>query len=123
MDGRHQLVNADSGEVIVPRLELATTFWQRFRGLQFRHALAADQGLMILPCRSIHTHWMRFAIDAAMLDADGIVLAILPAVTPWRIVRQVPRTRSILETNAGVLSKRVQVGNRTRIIGPSEMEM
>ena len=116
MNARQQLIDAESGEVIVAKLDVADRFWRRFVGLQFHRPLAPDEGLLLTPCRSIHTHWMRFAIDAAMLDGEGVVLAVLPELRPWRIGRQVKGTRSVLETNAGVLAKRLQVGVRTRVV-------
>lgn len=117
MAGRRQLIDPDSGDVIVADLELADTFWRRFRGLQFRKPLEADQGLLLTPCRSIHTHWMWFSIDAAMLDEEGAVLAVLSSVPPWRIVKRVKGTHSVLETAAGRLSG-LRVGSRTQVISP-----
>jgi len=113
--GQYQLIDADSREVIVAKLEVADSFWRRFRGLQWRPKLAANEGLLLTPCRSIHTHWMRFSIDAAMLDDDGVVLAVLPDLKPWRIAPRIDGTRSIVETPAGALAGRLSVGTRTRI--------
>ena len=108
----YQLIVAASGRVIVPRLRLATTFWQRFRGLQFCSPLAADEGLLLLPCRSIHTHWMRFSIDVAMIDRNGLVLKIRPAVSPWCAVAGPPGTRAIVETPAGRIATLAAAGDR-----------
>ena len=118
-----QLIDADSESVIIPRLELATSFWQRFRGLQLRAELPEDQGLLIKPCRSIHTHWMRFSIDVAMLDEDGLVLEVFSGVKPWRFVRQVRRTRSVLETSAGALEGQLQAGMHTRVVSKAEGDL
>lgn len=114
VDG-NRLINAQSGEVIIARLQLATTFWQRFRGLQLRSSIGPDEGLLLTPCRSIHTHWMRFAIDVAMLDRDGIVLSILSDLGPWRVAPRIQGTYSIVEAAAGTLARRLQVGERTAI--------
>ena len=116
MNMRHQLVDADSGEVIVAKLEVADTFWRRFRGLQFRRSLAPDEGLLLTPCRSIHTHWMRFAIDAAMLDENGIVLAVISFIPPWRFVKQIRGTRSVVESCAGILSEKLKPGTRLTVL-------
>lgn len=78
-----KLCRRATGDVLVANLELATTFSQRFWGLQFRSSLAADTGLLITPCNSIHTCWMRFTIDAIFLNTKGEVLAI-KRVAPWR---------------------------------------
>lgn len=113
---RQQLVDAETGEVILATVELANTFWRRFRGLQFRRPLPPDTGLLLTPCRSIHTHWMRFSIDMAMLDGDGTVLAIQVDVRPWSMPRSPSETRSILETTAGVLGDSIAVGSRLRVV-------
>ncbi len=112
---QHQLIDAETGRVVVARLQLADTFWRRFRGLQFRPPLATDEGLLLKPCRSIHTHWIRFAIDVAMLDEHGTVLAIQSNVTPWRIATSVKGTGAVLETAAGVLEEQLHVGLRTAV--------
>ncbi len=100
-----QLINSDLDEVIVPNLQLATTFWQRFRGLQLRRRLAADEGLLLTPCRSIHTHWMKFAIDVACLNSEGVVVQITRGVKPWHAVIGPPMTHAMLEATEGVLAQ------------------
>ena len=107
-----QLTDAQTGEVLVARLELAATFWQRLRGLLFRPALAPGEGLLIVPCRSIHTHWMRHAIDVALLDRDRVVLSVHRQVRPWRMLYGSRDTHAILETAGGQLPEGVQVGRR-----------
>ena len=115
MPGAHQLIDADTGDVVVPQLYLATTFWQRFRGLQFRRALAAEQGLLLTPCRSIHTHWMRFSIDVAMLDSAGVVIETHTAVPPWHILTGPMGTHSILESAAGMRIPHLRPGCRLKV--------
>ena len=74
-----RLINLSTSGVVVERLIFAATFWTRFRGLQFQKSLPSDEGLLIAPCRSIHTHWMRFAIDVAMLDRKRCCVAVASA--------------------------------------------
>ena len=75
-----------TGELVVARLEVADRFWSRLLGLQFRRSLPPDAGLLVKPCGSIHTCFLRFAIDAVFLDADGRVLAVRRNIKPWRFV-------------------------------------
>ena len=98
-----QLEIRDSGRIVVERLEVADRFWSRFCGLQFRRLLPPGHGILLAPCSSIHTMWMRFAIDAAMLDGTGRVLAVQTAVRPWRLVFAPHGTHAVLETSAGEL--------------------
>jgi uncharacterized protein len=98
-----QLEIRDSAAVVIERLTIADRFWSRFCGLQFRRPLPPGQGILLAPCASIHTMWMRFAIDAAMLDRTGKVLALHRAVRPWRILFAPRGTHAVLEASAGTL--------------------
>jgi uncharacterized membrane protein (UPF0127 family) len=113
-----QLCDADTGRVVIPRLELACTWWRRFVGLQFRRELHDDAGLLLVPCNSIHTCCVRFAIDVALLAADGKVLAVHRAVRPWRGVFPVKGARAVLETRANAM--RLQPNDCVTLCGPSE---
>ncbi len=104
-----QLEITASGTIAIERLEIADRFWSRFRGLQFCRPLPPGHGILLAPCNSIHTMWMRFAIDAAMLDRSGRVLAIHRAVRPWRLLFAPRDTHAVLEAFAGTL--RLSVGD------------
>ncbi|MBM3964931.1 MAG: DUF192 domain-containing protein [Planctomycetes bacterium] len=94
----------NTGTTIIPKLEIANTFFRRFVGLQLRSSLPSDSGIWISPCSSIHTCFMRFPIDVWMLDRNGIILHSKRNVYPWRIVVAPRGTHSIVETMAGTLS-------------------
>ena len=66
------------------RIATAASFWRRFIGLLGRAGMAPDEALLITPCNNIHTLFMRFAIDAVFLDRDGVIVAIVPQLRPWR---------------------------------------
>lgn len=100
-----QLVLRSSAEVVVPDLKIAATFWSRFRGLQFVNCLGAGKGQLIAPCRSVHTHWMRFPIDAVMLNERGVVLNVVKDLRPWRLCSGVPGTRFVLEVAGGTFTR------------------
>ena len=109
-----QLADRNTGKIIVPHLEIAATFWRRFWGLQFRASLAEGSGLLIVPCNSIHTFWMRFAIDVAFCDSSGVVLAVRENVRPWRATWPVPGAKMAVEFPAN--SSLMQVGQQVRLI-------
>jgi len=104
-----QLEAQGTGKVVVERLKIADGYWSRLCGLQFRRPLPPGHGLLIVPCASVHTMWMRFAIDAVMLDRFGTVLEVREAVSPWRIVWAPRGTHAVLEATAGNL--RIAVGD------------
>lgn len=63
---------------------LADTFLARFRGLMLAEALNEDQGLLITDCRSVHTSFLRYAIDLVYLDRTGAVVGCVSMLKPWR---------------------------------------
>lgn len=93
--------NATRGFVLGTRVRRADSFLRRLRGLMFRGELAAGEGLWIEPCNSVHTHFMRFAIDVLFLDAHGRVLHVMPAMKPWRHSPFVKGSKAVLELAAG----------------------
>ena len=60
------------------------------------------KGLHIVPCNSIHTFFMRIAIDALFLDRQLKVVKVLPAMPPWRMSSIYFGAHSVLELPAGV---------------------
>lgn len=105
-----QLIDARSGRLVVASLEVADTFWRRFRGLQWRPALPAGHGLLLVPCRSIHTACMRFAIDAVWLDRAATVLAVEQEIRPWSIRSAAPAAYAVLELPSA--TARLEPGDR-----------
>src|SRR5205823_4786866 len=69
-----RLIRADTGAVVVRTLEVADGLWSRFWGWQFGRSAAPGVGLLLVPCASVHTFFMRFAIDVLLLDRGGVVL-------------------------------------------------
>jgi uncharacterized membrane protein (UPF0127 family) len=87
----------------------------RLRGLMGRRALPADGGLLIKPAPSIHTFFMRFAIDAVFLDRELRVVGIEPGLRPWRIAGR-RGARAVLELPAGSAARRgMRAGELLRI--------
>lgn len=74
--------------------------WSRFRGLMGVKAIPGNWGLLINGCSSVHTFWMRFALDLIWLDRDHNVLAVNHNVRPCRMSWRRGAT-SVLEVSAG----------------------
>jgi uncharacterized membrane protein (UPF0127 family) len=78
-----RLETAD-GRVVCERLELADTFWTRFRGLMGRRSLSPGDGMLFRPGGSVHMFFMRFPLDVVFCDRELRVLAVRPRLQPWR---------------------------------------
>ena len=53
------------------------------RGLLGRPKLFPGDGIVMRPGWSIHTAFMRFPIDVMFVDADQVVLKVVPGLKPW----------------------------------------
>jgi len=101
-DGRMEVVNVTRGTVLATDLETADTGAKRNKGLLGRKSLNAGEGLWIVPCESVHTFFMQFAIDLVYLDRKHLVAKVRSGVRPWRISVCLS-AHSILELPSGTV--------------------
>ncbi len=86
-------------------VRVADNPYRRFRGLMGVRALPAGTGLLLSPCNSVHSWFMRFAIDVVFLDAGWRVVRVLPALRPWRFGPLVRGARHAVELPAGTAAQ------------------
>ena len=84
-NGIGALHTATSPRVVASSVELAVTRATRRRGLLGRDSLPQGHGLLIAPCTSIHTWFMRFPIDVIFVKRNGIVLQTRAAIPAWKM--------------------------------------
>ncbi len=96
--------------VIVERATIADSYWSRFWGLMGRRTLGEEEGLLIEPCSSIHTMFMRFAIDVIFLDKEHRVVKVA-TVPPFRAALG-RGSHAVLEIPAGTAQRNgLEVGD------------
>ena len=96
--------NISRNALLAEKCTHARTFFSRLLGLQFKKDLPSGYGLLITPCKSIHTFFMRFPIDAVFIDENNTVLRVLEGIKPWSVSKVVWNSRSVLELPGGVVS-------------------
>ena len=92
--------NQTRNTVLATAAEVADTSAKRRTGLLKHERLAPGDGLWIMPCESVHTFFMKFAIDLVYLDRQKRVRKVRHAVPPWRLSACLT-AHSILELPAG----------------------
>jgi uncharacterized protein len=106
------LLNERTGDLVASEVELASTRETRRKGLLGRAGLPAEAALVLTPCCSIHTAFMKFPIDVAFVDRDGRVIRFVRDLKPWNIALSL-RARAAIEFAAGSLRARdVRLGDR-----------
>ena len=105
MAGTWRLVSETTGKTVVAQLRIADCFGSRLVGLQFRRPLPSDAGLLLVPCNSVHTCFVRFPVDVVFLDDRGRVLAVRHDLRPWRLAFGPRKTHAALEMTTGAASR------------------
>lgn len=96
--------NVTKDKLLADRAEEARTFSQRLVGLMGKKELPFGAGLHIVPCNSIHTFFMRIAIDVLFLDRSLKVVKAFPALPPWRMSSIYFSAHSVLELPSGTVA-------------------
>jgi uncharacterized membrane protein (UPF0127 family) len=101
------------GGDVLASLEVATTRGARRKGLLGRDGI--DGALWLERTRWVHTLGMRFPIDVAYVDAEGVVLK-LTTMPRQRVGLPMPRARSVIEAQAGTFERwKLQCGDRLEV--------
>jgi len=98
---------------VLAAAEVAAGRRARRRGLRGRDAL--DGAFVLRPCRNVHTFGMRFTIDVAFCDRDGIVLKTR-CMRPWRVSPFVARAALAIEAPSGAFERwGLRVGDKVEV--------
>jgi uncharacterized protein len=101
---RWVLRNARHDRVLAHSIETAFDRQSRNRGLLGRQSLAEGSALILAPCNSIHTFFMKFSIDVAFVDRDGTIRRARSSVSPWRIQAAL-HASAVVELASGSLER------------------
>ena len=91
--------------MVCERCVIADRMFPRMKGLLGKRSLESGEGMLIRPAPSIHTFFMRFAIDVVFLSREGDVRRVAHNVRPWRI-RSCRGAYAVLELAAGDAERR-----------------
>jgi uncharacterized membrane protein (UPF0127 family) len=98
---------------VLAAAEVADSARARRRGLLGRDSF--DGALVLRPCRNVHTARMRFPIDVAFCDAEGVVLRVV-TLAPWRVSPYVRSAAFVIEAEAGAFDRwHLRVGDRVEL--------
>ena len=108
---RLRVANLTRQTLLASSMEVADTAARRNKGLLGRDRLNAGEGLWIIPCESVHTIGMRFAIDLVYLDRKTHIRKLVSEVLPWRLSGCL-WAHSVLELPAGTICEtRTRMGD------------
>ena len=106
------LMNARTSQAIAHDIELADTRETRRKGLLGRDGLDRRAALILRPCFSVHTAFMRFPIDVLFVDREGTVVKVVRNLGAWRIAGAFG-AHAAIEFSAGAIAEgTVEAGDR-----------
>jgi uncharacterized membrane protein (UPF0127 family) len=98
---------------VLAAAEVADSGRARRRGLLGRDSF--EGALVLRPCRNVHTARMRFAIDVAFCDPEGVVLRTV-SLPPWRVSPYVHKAAFAIEAQAGAFDRwQLRTGDRVEL--------
>ena len=77
--------NQTRNTVLAEYADVADTSAKRNTGLLKHTRLDPGQGMWIVPCKAVHSFWMKFPIDVVYMDRKKRVRAVRHRMAPWRM--------------------------------------
>lgn len=112
-----KIYNSTQNNLIADAVKVADNFFTRSIGLLLKKTVSQDEALIIKPCCSIHTFFMRFEIDVLFVNKQNEIVALYENVKPWRILPIHLRSDYVIELCAGQISdKNIQKGDTINIL-------
>ncbi|NLL20426.1 MAG: DUF192 domain-containing protein [Firmicutes bacterium] len=99
-----EVYNKTQKKIILDEAEIADRFFLRLKGLLGRRGLMPRKGIIIMPCRSVHTLGMLFPIDLAFVNGDRQICYLIEAMKPNRISPVVKEACCVIEAPAGTFN-------------------
>ena len=107
-----KIYNSSKNNLIAGDVKLADNLFSRTIGLLSKKSLSEGEGLVIKPCCSIHTFFMRFEIDVLFVNKKNEIIALYENVKPWRILPIHLTSHYVIELPARTITaKEVEKGD------------
>lgn len=99
-----KIYNSSKNNLIADDVKLANSFLLRTLGLIPKDSISLNEGLIIKPCCSIHTFFMKFNIDVLFVNQQNQIIALYEKVKPYRVLPIHPMASYVIELASGVIS-------------------
>jgi uncharacterized membrane protein (UPF0127 family) len=102
-----RVFNATCEKILCENCAIADNPFTRIRGLLGRSSLEESEGLLIVPCSSIHMFGVKFALDVIFISRENIVVDFVEDIAPGKMYiakKEIGKAHSALEITPGTIS-------------------
>ncbi len=111
-----RIVNKTKSSILSEEVIIADTPFKRIKGLLGKKELRKGQALVLRPCNSIHTFFMRFPIDVLFVDKDNRVIKTISCLKPFKLTAIYFNAAFAIELPSGTIqSFSIQKGDTLQI--------
>jgi uncharacterized membrane protein (UPF0127 family) len=112
-----KIINKTKNTVLAEDAVAADTVFSRLKGLLGRKAFIKGEALIITPCNSIHTFFMRFPIDVLFVDKNNKIVKVLAQLSPFRFSKLYWKSKTVVELPSGKInSTQTQYGDSLQLL-------
>ena len=111
-----RVFNATREKILCEKCAIADNPFTRIRGLLGRSTLAGNEGLLIIPCPSIHMFGMKFSLDVIFISRENIVVDFVENIAPGKTYvakKEIGKAHAALEVAPGIIAAtKTQCGDK-----------
>lgn len=111
-----QVYNITQNSIMLQEAEVANSFFKRLKGLLLRKTLPPGEGLVIKPCKAVHTLFMFFPIDVCFVNKEGHICFVIERMRPFRLSPCIKEAVLVIEAPSGTLRKaKCETGDKLQL--------
>lgn len=102
-----RVLNQNRETIVCVQCAVADNPFTRIRGLLGKKTLPAGEGLLIVPCSSVHMFGMKFALDVLFLTRENVVADFVENLAPGKLYvarRDFGKAHAALEVATGTVA-------------------
>jgi uncharacterized membrane protein (UPF0127 family) len=92
-----RIFNQTKNVLLADEAITADSVFKRLKGLLGRKEFKKGEALILQPCKSIHTFFMRFPIDVLFVDKHNKVIKSIAHLEPFRFTRLYVNAAFVIE--------------------------
>ncbi len=111
------ITNLTRGTTLATDAKMADTWLTRLVGLLNRDNLNAGEALILLPCRAVHTCFMRFGIDVLFISKHNRVVGMVENMVPYKFGKTYKEAYQVVELPVGSIEMtETEIGDEIKIM-------